>query len=76
VTEGWVSTCYAQCAPAPIALFEAEGAGAQEFLTLIFPGAVDQIEAVERQILKRWSTVDDRGLRLASSRQAIASEWE
>src|SRR5215470_12241017 len=27
VTEGWVSTCYAQYAPAPEAVFEAEGEG-------------------------------------------------
>ena len=54
VAEGWVSTCYAQCAPAPVALFEAEGEGTQEFLTLIFPADFDQVEAVERQILKRW----------------------
>jgi hypothetical protein len=43
VTEGRVSTCYAQYAPAPVAVFEAEGAGTQEFLTLISPGAVDRI---------------------------------
>jgi uncharacterized heparinase superfamily protein len=35
VTEGRVSTCYAQYAPAPVAVFEAEGVGTQEFLTLI-----------------------------------------
>src|SRR5262249_38576229 len=57
VAEGWVSTCYAQCAPAPVALFEAEGEGTQEFLTLIFSTAFDQAEAVERQILKRWRPV-------------------
>jgi len=39
VTEGRVSTCYAQYAPAPVAVFEAEGVGAQVFLTLIFPGS-------------------------------------
>ncbi|HEY7183710.1 MAG TPA: heparinase II/III-family protein, partial [Blastocatellia bacterium] len=38
VTHGLVSTCYAQCAPAPVAVFEAEGVGTQEFLTLIFTG--------------------------------------
>jgi uncharacterized heparinase superfamily protein len=54
IDEGWVSTCYAQCAPAPVALFEAEGEGAQEFLTLIFSAAPDQVEDIERQILKRW----------------------
>jgi hypothetical protein len=46
VAEGWVSTCYGQCAPAPVALFEAEGAGSHEFLTLIFPGSFDQAESV------------------------------
>jgi hypothetical protein len=35
VTEGRVSTCYGQYAPAPVAVFEAEGMGTQEFLTLI-----------------------------------------
>jgi len=39
VTEGRVSTCYAQFTPAPVAVFEAEGVGTQEFLTLIFSGS-------------------------------------
>jgi hypothetical protein len=39
VTEGLVSTCYGQYAAAPVAVFEAEGVGSQEFLTLIYPGA-------------------------------------
>jgi hypothetical protein len=39
VTQGRVSTCYAQNALAPVALFEAEGVGTQEFLTLIIAGA-------------------------------------
>src|SRR5262249_39471059 len=43
VSEGWVSSCYAQYASAPVAVFEAEGTGPQEFFTLIFPGALDQI---------------------------------
>jgi hypothetical protein len=43
VTEGRVSTCYAQHAPAPVAVFEAEGVGAQEFLTLIFPGSPNSL---------------------------------
>jgi hypothetical protein len=55
VDKGWVSTCYGQCAPAPIALFEAEGEGSHEFLTIIFPGAFDQVEAIEKQILKGLS---------------------
>ena len=49
VTEGRVSTCYGQYAPAPVAVFEAEGVGTQEFLTLIFPGAfADQIVRLPR----------------------------
>jgi uncharacterized heparinase superfamily protein len=64
VAEGWVSTCYAQCAPAPVALFEAEGEGTQEFLTLIYPGDFDQAEALESQILKRWSKITDRERRI------------
>jgi hypothetical protein len=59
VSEGWVSTCYAQYAPAPVALFEAEGVGTQEFLTLIFPGAIDRIVGMEKQILKLWSSGAD-----------------
>src|SRR5262249_50857944 len=59
VTEGWVSTCYAQYAPAPVALFEAEGEGTQEFLTLIFPGALDRIVGMETQILKLWGAGGD-----------------
>jgi Heparinase II/III-like protein len=51
VAEGRVSTCYAQYAPAPVAVFEAEGVGAQEFLTLIFPSALDRIMWMETQIL-------------------------
>jgi hypothetical protein len=51
VAEGRVSTCYAQYAPAPVAVFEAEGVGAQEFLTLIFPSALDRIMWTETQIL-------------------------
>src|SRR5215510_5986503 len=43
VTEGRVSTCYSQYATAPVAVFEAEGAGKQEFLTLIVPSAFDRI---------------------------------
>jgi uncharacterized heparinase superfamily protein len=46
VTEGRVSTCYAQYAPAPVAVFEAEGVGTQEFLTLIFPGAPDAVDRI------------------------------
>jgi uncharacterized heparinase superfamily protein len=63
ITEGWVSTCYAQCAPAPVALFESEGEGTQEFLTLIFSAAFDQAEAVEKQILKRWRPCADSSVR-------------
>src|SRR5262245_53502881 len=48
VTEGRVSACYAQYAPAPVAVFEAEGVGTQEFLTLIFPGAFDRNQYRER----------------------------
>src|SRR6266508_4122692 len=56
VTEGRVSTCYAQYSPAPVAVFEAEGVGAQEFLTLIFPGSpgsLDEIVGTETQILSK-----------------------
>jgi hypothetical protein len=56
VTDGRVSTCYAQYITAPVAVFEAEGVGTQEFLTLIFPGApdaVDRIVGMETQSLFR-----------------------
>jgi Heparinase II/III-like protein/Heparinase II/III N-terminus len=59
VSESWVSTCYAQFAPAPVAVFEAEGVGTQEFLTLILPGAIDRIVGMEKQILKLWSSGAD-----------------
>jgi heparinase II/III-like protein len=36
VTKGMVSTCYGQYAEAPVAVFEAEGVGTQEFLTVIY----------------------------------------
>jgi hypothetical protein len=55
VTDGWVSNCYARCAAAPVAVFEAECDGPQEFLTLIFPGAPEQIMGLEKQILKQWT---------------------
>jgi hypothetical protein len=54
VAEGWVSTCYAQYNPAPVAVFEAEGEGTQEFLTLIFPGSLDRNIGMETHILKLW----------------------
>ena len=58
VTEGRVSTCYAQYAPAPVAVFEAEGVGAQEFITLIFPGAFDRIMWMEAQTLSLFPCDD------------------
>jgi hypothetical protein len=63
ITEGWVSTCYAQCAPAPVALFESEGEGTQEFLTLIFSTGFDRAQAVEKQILNRWRPGADSSVR-------------
>lgn len=55
VAEGRVSTCYAQYALAPVAVFEAEGVGTRGFLTLIFLGASDRIAGIETQILKLWA---------------------
>jgi hypothetical protein len=63
VIEGWVSTCYARYTSAPVAVFEAEGEGPYEFLTLIFPGAPDQIAELEERIIKQWS-----GARLSTRR--------
>ncbi|MGH9769701.1 MAG: alginate lyase family protein [Blastocatellia bacterium] len=71
VTEGWVSTCYAQYAPAPVAVFEAEGSGPYEFLTLIFPGALNQITGLEKQILKQWGRGADLTLQRASKGASI-----
>jgi len=42
-----------------VAVFEAEGVGTQEFLTLIFPGALDRITGLETQILKLWGAGAD-----------------
>jgi Heparinase II/III-like protein/Heparinase II/III N-terminus len=47
VTEGLVSTCYGQYAAAPVAVFEAEGMGTQEFLTLIYPGGPCSLDRIE-----------------------------
>lgn len=74
VIEGWVSTCYARYASAPVAVFEVEGEGTREFLTLIFPGAPDQIAELESQILKQWSGVGTstrRDLQSASKGERI-----
>jgi hypothetical protein len=56
IAVGRVSTCYAQYVQAPVAVFEAEGVGTQEFLTLISPGAFDRIMWMETQFL----SFDDR----------------
>jgi hypothetical protein len=37
--EGWVSPCYGAKLPAPVWAFEAEGEGAQDFLTVVLPRA-------------------------------------
>lgn len=37
--EGWVSPCYGARVPAPVRVFEAEGEGPQEFVTLMLPRA-------------------------------------
>ncbi|MGH9938929.1 MAG: alginate lyase family protein [Blastocatellia bacterium] len=82
VSEGWVSTCYAQYSPAPVAVFEAEGSGPQEFLTLIFPGALDQIVGMEKQILKQWTCGvdssarrDPQNARTSLGRRALKAQW-
>lgn len=46
VTEGLVSNCYGQYAAAPVVVFEAEGVGTQEFLTLIYPGAPGSLDEI------------------------------
>jgi hypothetical protein len=40
IEEGWVSRCYGSRQPAPVALFEAEGIGAQEFVSVCSGGPV------------------------------------
>lgn len=37
VEDGWVSSCYGQREPAPVALFEAQGEGPQQFVSFIIP---------------------------------------
>ncbi len=44
VIESRVSTSYARQVPASVAVFETEGVGPQEFLTLIFPGAPGSLD--------------------------------
>ncbi|HET9529221.1 MAG TPA: alginate lyase family protein, partial [Blastocatellia bacterium] len=39
IIEGRVSRCYGECETAPVVVFEAEGEGPQEFITLIIPTA-------------------------------------
>jgi len=47
VSQGWVSRCYGQREPAPVAVIEAAGKGPQEFATFIIPAASDQAIRVE-----------------------------
>jgi uncharacterized heparinase superfamily protein len=37
VEDGWVSSCYGQREPAPVALFEAQGEGPQQFVSFLIP---------------------------------------
>jgi hypothetical protein len=37
VEEGWVSPCYGARTPAPVCVYESEGEGGQEFVTLLVP---------------------------------------
>jgi len=37
IEEGWVSRCYGRREPAPVALFEAQGKGSHEFVSVIIP---------------------------------------
>lgn len=47
IKEGWVSTCYALRAAAPVAVFETEATGEHEFISLICPGAPEQVSRIE-----------------------------
>jgi hypothetical protein len=40
--EGWVSSCYGERRPAPVFVYAAEAAGAQEFVTLLVPRRAGQ----------------------------------
>jgi hypothetical protein len=79
VTEGWVSTCYGSCAPAPVALFEAEGEGTHQFLTLISPGGANEVEAIERQVLKWLRPGADSstrtGLEIVKFPESAGGKW-
>jgi hypothetical protein len=44
VKAGWVSRCYGKREKAPVAVFEAEGEGPQEFITIIIPSAKKVVE--------------------------------
>jgi hypothetical protein len=50
VEQGWVSHCYGQCQPAPVATIMADGNGTQEFATIITPsvpwGPTRAVEAI------------------------------
>lgn len=56
VTQEFVSHCYGQRARSAVGVFEAEGAGTQEFLTVIIPCPPERIASVERRIVADWRT--------------------
>ncbi|HKX33107.1 MAG TPA: alginate lyase family protein, partial [Blastocatellia bacterium] len=58
VREGWVSTCYAQSAAAPVVVFEAEGTGPQEFVTLIYPDQPTRMVELEQLLMRHLQAGD------------------
>ena len=44
IEEGWISRCYGMRELAPVAVFEAEGEGPQEFITIMIPAEKRVIE--------------------------------
>ncbi len=56
VTQEWTSQCYGQRARAAVGVFEADGVGKQEFVTVIIPGPPEHIARVEGRIITDWRT--------------------
>lgn len=70
---GWVSTCYAERAPAPVLSFVSEGKGPQEFITFLLPhrarekaspGRVRELEAARGRAFEVSGDEDTRDLLL------------
>src|SRR5262249_6781483 len=54
VTQEWVSHCYGQRARSEVGVFEAQGAGPQEFVTVVIPGAPEHIASLQQRLVDGW----------------------